>query len=90
MSSMLSFVLENKPIEWEEVDIYNESYKTFNLQPQNHEYNKVKNMLTSISLDVNSIQRVQNPFQYGRFKLRQEMIGNISEVRKIYILVINL
>lgn len=86
---MLYFVLENKPIKWEDVKEYDESYKIFDLNPLSNEYEEVENMFKPVSLIVNTIQRVQNPFQYGRFKLRQEMVGAMSVVRKRYIFIMN-
>jgi len=84
MTSMLSFVLENLPSEWESVRTYDTSFKLFDVQVLTGESNHVKAMFNSTSLSINNIRRVQNPFQYGRFKLRQEMLNFYSVVRKKY------
>lgn len=84
MTSMLSFVLQNVPSEWESVTTYNSSYKLFDVQIHTREAEHVKAMFNSTLLSINTIRRVQNPFQYGRFKLRQEMVDSYSVVRKQY------
>ncbi|XP_025194724.1 uncharacterized protein LOC112594248 [Melanaphis sacchari] len=76
MTSMLSFVLENVPNDWEPVSTYNKSFILFDVQDYSTESRKVKAMFNITSLNIKSIRRVQNPFQYGRFKLRQEMLNN--------------
>lgn len=83
MESMLRFVLSHKPDEWVTAD-YNESYKLFDLDLNSEEYMNISTLFDSTAHDINSIQRVQNPFQYGRFKLRQEMLNNMAEVKKHY------
>ncbi|VVC25524.1 Hypothetical protein CINCED_3A023718 [Cinara cedri] len=70
-AEMFSFVLENLPNEWEKDVNYNESYKLFTVNDNTEEYRTVKELFTQHA--IKSIVRVQNPFQYGRFKLRQEM-----------------
>jgi len=84
MTSMLSFVLENVPSDWESVSTYNSSYLLFDVNVLSREAANVKAMFNSTSLNINTIRRVQNPFQYGRFKLRQEMINSNSVVSKKY------
>jgi len=81
---MLSFVLENVPSDWEPVSTYTKSYVLFDVQDLSVESERIKAMFNSTLLNINSIRRVQNPFQYGRFKLRQEMLNNNLEVRKKY------
>lgn len=83
MNSMLSFVLSNKPAEWVTVSEYNENYQLFDLHKYSKEYRNVAKMFNSTSLYVNSIKRVQNPFQYGRFKLRQDMLKTDLVVRRV-------
>lgn len=78
MSTMLSFVLANAPYEWDRVDRYNESYVLITLNTGTEEYRKVQRMFGCIP--ICSIKRVQNPFQYGRFKLRQEMVNKYTTV----------
>lgn len=80
---MLSFVLEHKPREWESTNDYSNSFVLFELSAYNEEYQQIKNYFLLTQLTIKNIKRVQNPFQYGRFKLRQEMLGNYSVVRKI-------
>lgn len=84
MTSMLSFVLENVPSDWESVNTYNSSYLLFDVNTLSREAENVKAMFNSTSLNINTILRVQNPFQYGRFKLRQEMLNCNSVVSKKY------
>ncbi|XP_001948854.1 uncharacterized protein LOC100168407 [Acyrthosiphon pisum] len=78
MTSMLSFVLENVPSDWESVSTYNSSYILFDVNVLSREAANIKAMFNSTSLNINTIRRVQNPFQYGRFKLRQEMLNSNS------------
>ncbi|XP_060840641.1 uncharacterized protein LOC132921575 [Rhopalosiphum padi] len=78
MASMLSFVLENVPSNWEQLSNYDTSYILFDVQDLSIESKHVKAMFELTLLNINSIRRVQNPFQYGRFKLRQEMLNNNS------------
>ncbi|CAH1708978.1 unnamed protein product [Aphis gossypii] len=84
MSSMLSFVLENVPSDWEPVSTYTKSYVLFDVQDQSVESERIKTMFNSTLLNINSIRRVQNPFQYGRFKLRQEMLNNNLEEETVF------
>lgn len=81
-STMLSFVLQNTPPEWEEVD-YSESYVLFDLRMFSSEYEDIEKLFRPSLLNIKSIKRVQQPFQYGRFKLRQEMLGRYTLVRII-------
>lgn len=83
-SSMLSFVLKHVPEDWEEVDDYDTSYILFDLVKHGSEYEKVAALFEGTSTRlIKSIKRVQQPFQYGRFKLRQEMLRTHSTVRTI-------
>lgn len=84
MTSMLSFVLENVPSDWESVSTYKSSYELFNVNVFSGEAANIKAMFNLTSLNINTIRRVQNPFQYGRFKLRQEMLNSNSVVSKKY------
>lgn len=84
MNSMLSFVLSHAPQLWEEVDKYIESYALFDLSPYTQEYINVNNLFKPSLVTIKSIKRVQQPFQYGRFKLRQEMLSTTFEVKKMY------
>lgn len=79
--SMLSCVLQLKPKEWTEVR-YTESFVLISLRSSMYEYQNLKNKYFQGITNVLSIQRVQCPFQYGRFKLRQEMLNNYQEVDK--------
>lgn len=85
-SAMLSFVLSNVPSNWDRVNNYNESYILFSLQQYSLEYISIRNLFISLPVTINSIQRVQNPFQYGRFKLRQEMLRIKLVVRNKHLL----
>lgn len=81
---MLAFVLSHKPNEWETIDYDKNNYKILDVDLNSPEYINIKTLFDSTSLDIKSIKRVQNPYQYGRFKLKQEMTNNKSEVKEIY------
>lgn len=82
MSTMLSFVLSHAPKHWEEVgDGYREGYALFDLSPNSQEYIDVINLFEPSSVTIKSVRRVQQPFQYGRYKLRQEMLSTKYEVK---------
>jgi hypothetical protein len=78
--SLLSFVMRNVPDEWEDVPVYNKSYELFTVPPglYSREYQKVEQFFHGIK--IGRIQRVQNPFQYGRYMLRREMVRTNYEV----------
>ncbi|XP_025414822.1 uncharacterized protein LOC112686650 [Sipha flava] len=79
--SLLSFVMRNVPDEWEDVPVYNKSYELFTVPPglYSREYQKVEQFFHGIK--IGRIQRVQNPFQYGRYMLRREMVRtNYEEI----------
>lgn len=79
---MVSFVLSRVPAEWKTVHEYKESFLLFELDIYSNEYQTIEQLFqpTLNSININSIRRVQNPFQYGRFKLRQEMLKTSREV----------
>lgn len=78
-SSMLSFILNNLPENWEKITQYESSYASFTLDKYSEEYQKLEEYFTGTP--IKCIRRIQNPYQYGRFKLKQEMlITNIGEV----------
>lgn len=74
---MLSFVLSHLPPEWEDVD-YTNNFHLFTLSMYDNEYMKVAAYFYRKT--INEIVRVQNPFQYGRYMLRREMLSTSSEV----------
>jgi len=78
--SMLSFVMSHLPDEWENVSVYSESFFLFTLSTHCREYQKVERYLNGAS--INQIQRVQNPFQYGRYMLRREILQTAYEVNE--------
>lgn len=77
---MLQFVLSNVPNEWEDVQQYITSYMLFTLSKYKGEYQKVQTYFYGER--IKEIQRVQNPFQYGRYMLRREMLQTNYEVSK--------
>lgn len=79
MSSMLSFVKDNLPDHWEDAN-YSSSYVLFSLDKYSREYQKIEAYFKDTS--IRRIQRVQNPYQYGRFILRQQMMNTYYEVSK--------
>lgn len=76
--TILSFVLSHLPEEWQHSSYKNCSYKIFSLSHSNAEYEKVETYF--YGADLRRIERVQNPFQYGRYMLRREMLQTNYEV----------
>lgn len=79
-TAMLSFVLSHLPDEWEDIPVYKKSFYLFTLSISKNarEYQKVETYFDDIA--VIQIKRVQNPFHYGRFMLRHEMVDSNYEV----------
>lgn len=75
--SILPFVLSHLPDEWEYVPVY-KGFKTFTLSSYSPEYQRIE--LHFYGANVKRIHRVQNPFQYGRYMLRREMLQTTFEV----------
>ncbi|CAH1708974.1 uncharacterized protein LOC126549232 [Aphis gossypii] len=78
-NSMLAFVLNHLPDYWDPVPSYTCSNMVFSLSPSRNadEYYFVESMF--YGAHVSRISRVQNPFTYGRFMLRREMIQSTYE-----------
>lgn len=76
-SSMLTFVKDNLPQNWEEAN-YTSSYFLFTLDTYSREYQQIEAYFQRTP--INCIQRVQNPYQYGRYMLRREMLNTYYEV----------
>lgn len=76
--SMLSFVLSQLPEEWDYIPEYSKSFHLFPVSKYKYEYQKVESYF--YGAQINKIQRVQNPFQYGRYMLRREMLQTTYEV----------
>jgi len=70
--------MSHLPDEWENVPVYSESFFLFTLSRHSREFQKVASYSNGAS--INEIQRVQNPFQYGRYMLRREMLQTNYEV----------
>lgn len=91
-NSMLAFVLDHLPDYWDPVPSYICSNMLISLSPSRNadEYYFVESMF--YGAHVSRISRVQNPFTYGRFMLRREMIQSTYEVSTwlipIYLLVV--
>ncbi|XP_060840639.1 uncharacterized protein LOC132921574 isoform X1 [Rhopalosiphum padi] len=77
--SMLEFVLKHLPNYWDAVPLYTNSNKLFTLSysRNSNEYQSVESMF--YGANVSQIIRVQNPFTYGRFMLRREMVQSTYE-----------
>lgn len=76
---MLSFVLQHVPDQWEDVAVYSNSYELFTVPgPHSREYQKVEQHFRGTQ--ISRVQRVQNPFQYGRYMLMREMVRTNYEV----------
>lgn len=77
-TDILSFVLSHLPDEWEDVHVYKKNYNLFTLTNQNDEYKKIETHFDGAN--ISEIIRVQNPFHYGRYMLRREMLNTNFEV----------
>lgn len=89
---MLQFVLSHVPDEWTDIPHYTTSYVLITLSKHDREYQTIEAHF--YRNNINQIQRVQNPFQYGRFMLRKEMLETNYEVSKhtfmiILLLIVN-
>ncbi|XP_050424922.1 uncharacterized protein LOC126836019 isoform X2 [Adelges cooleyi] len=74
--SLISVVLKNTPDEWDNPPVYDTSYILVEVKDYTNEY---RNISSNFNLRIRKISRVQNPFQYGRFMLRKEMLGVYCE-----------
>ncbi|XP_054261141.1 uncharacterized protein LOC128985562 [Macrosteles quadrilineatus] len=93
MTDILDIVLDYcVPVEWEAVtklDYNNKRYKLYDLSVGSNEYaHEVNDFVNGdVNIQVKKIQRVQNPFQLGKFCIRKEQKkhrGEDSEVVKYY------
>jgi len=77
---MLSFVLTHLPDNWDTNVCYTASHvlRILSRSKNAGEYQSVEAMF--YGANVSQILRVQNPFQYGRYMLRREMINSTYEV----------
>lgn len=85
--TMLNFVMNNLPEEWEEITSYTNSYVLCNVSEYTQEFKNIESYFRSSRSRIIKIQRVQNPFQYGRYMLRKEMIPTYNEVSNKPIIV---
>lgn len=85
-NDMLSFVLSHLPNEWEDVPVYTKNYNLFTLFNHSDEYQKIETHF--YGANISQIIRVQNPFHYGRYMLRQEMLGTNFEVNILDLIII--
>lgn len=76
--SMLSYVMSQLPEEWDKIQVYSKSFHLFPVSKYKPEYQILESYFRGAK--IRKIQRVQNPFQYGRYMLRREMIQTIYEV----------
>jgi len=81
--SMLSFVLKHLPDYWDTNVSYTVGHVLRILSKFGNpdEYQYVETMF--YGANISQIIRVQNPFQYGRFMLRREMVNSAYEVSTI-------
>jgi len=70
--SMLSFVMNHLPDNWDYVAEYKNGYKQFEISANSDEYQVLKTYF--YRKNITRILRIQNPFQYGRYMLRREMV----------------
>ncbi|XP_003245025.1 uncharacterized protein LOC100568766 [Acyrthosiphon pisum] len=77
--SMLSFVLTHLPDNWDTNVTYTASHVLCVLSRSKNagEYQFVEAMF--YGANISQILRVQNPFQYGRYMLRREMLNSTYE-----------
>lgn len=78
MDELLSFVLTQVPDEWEHVPEYTTRFILFTLNKFSSEYRMVVSYFNGAPVTL--IQRVQNPFQFGRYVFRREMLKTNYEV----------
>lgn len=70
---MLQLVIaHNQPKEWEYASYEDKTYQTFELRMNDTEYSTIIKPFNEAGLRIKSLQRVQNPFQLGRFLVRKE------------------
>lgn len=77
--SMLQFVLSHVPDEWIDFN-YTTSYELVTLSEYEREYRNIAAYF--FGKRISQIKRVQNPFQYGRYMLRKQMLKTNYEVSK--------
>lgn len=77
-STILSFVLSHVPDEWEDVPEYTTRFVLFTLKKHSREYQTVQSYFNGAPIAV--IQRIQNPFQFGRYMFRREILQTNYEV----------
>ncbi|XP_050528145.1 uncharacterized protein LOC126898247 [Daktulosphaira vitifoliae] len=75
--SLLSFVLENTPENWNYISYYSNNYELFEIDEYTTEYKNIKQYFNDTI--IKNLYRVQNPYQYGRFLIRKEMTGIYAE-----------
>lgn len=78
--SILVFVMSHLPEQWDKTVQYTKSWILFPLSRHSIYYQIVKSHFHGAQISL--IQRVQNPFQFGRYMLRREMIQTTYEVCK--------
>lgn len=76
--ALLPFVLTQIPDEWEDVPEYTTRFVSFTLYKHSREYKMVEFFF--YGAPITQIQRIQNPFQFGRYVFRREMLKTTYEV----------
>lgn len=77
---VISFVMSNLPEDWDKTTRYIKSWILLPLSIHCVHYQKVESYFYGAHISL--IQRVQNPFQFGRYIIRREMIQTTYEVRR--------
>lgn len=78
--SIMAFVMSHLPEQWDKTVKYTQSWILVPLSKHSIYFQIVKSYFNGAQ--ISSIQRVQNPFQFGRYILRREMIQTTYEVCK--------
>lgn len=76
--ALLSFIMTQTPDEWEEVAEYTTRFVSFTLNKHSREYKMVESYFHGAH--ITQIQRIQNPYQFGRYVFRREMLKTNYEV----------
>uniref|UniRef100_A0A1B6KCB4 PARP catalytic domain-containing protein n=1 Tax=Graphocephala atropunctata TaxID=36148 RepID=A0A1B6KCB4_9HEMI len=69
---MLATILNRKPATWEEASYDSQRYHLFELDVSDREYDDEIVPFRQDNLVLAKLERVQNPFQWARFKIRKE------------------
>ncbi|VVC40785.1 Hypothetical protein CINCED_3A009403 [Cinara cedri] len=75
--AILTFVMSYLPEKWDKTTEYTRSWNLIPLSTQSVDYQIVESYFYGAHISL--IQRVQNPFQFGRYMIRREMTQTTYE-----------